>query len=88
MRAEKGNMTQEWLEAVADQIVEHCQKQSSGSLQSDCCAPVVRAGMDGYEHAVDARLPRIPERWADSPELREAWIIGYITELRNRFEKQ
>lgn len=26
-------MTQEWLEAVADQIVEHCQNHSSGSLQ-------------------------------------------------------
>jgi hypothetical protein len=44
------------------------------------------AGMDGHEYAMDARLPRIPDRWASSPELRESWITGYLTELRNRLE--
>lgn len=45
------------------------------------------AGLDGHDYALDARMPHIPERWA-SPDLREAWITGYLTELRNRLQAQ
>jgi len=43
------------------------------------------AHMEGYESARDARLPYISKRWS-SPDLRDAWITGYVTELRNRLE--
>ena len=46
-------MTQEWLEAVADQIVEHCEKHSSGSLQP--------AGSDAS--ASDSRIAKPKEQW-------------------------
>lgn len=48
-------------------------------------ARLADAGLDGHDYARDARLPRIPDRWG-SPQLRESWIIGYLTELRNRLE--
>lgn len=50
-------------------------------------ARLAEAGLDGHDYALDARLPHIPERWA-SPDLREAWITGYLTELRNRLSHQ
>lgn len=40
---------------------------------------------EGHEAARCASLPNIPDRWS-APELRSAWIAGYLTELRNRLE--
>lgn len=47
---------------------------------------LAEAGLDGYDYARNSKLPRIPERWLSSPELRSVWITGYLTELRNRLE--
>lgn len=48
-------------------------------------ARMSEACLEGHEYALDARLPNIPERWG-SPNLRDSWITGYLTELRNRLE--
>ena len=44
------------------------------------------AGLSGCDYAINTRLPSIPERW-HKPELRDAWITGYLTEIRNRLER-
>lgn len=46
---------------------------------------VVEARVSGCEYAQNAMLPRIPDRW-NTPELRGAWISGYLAELRDRLE--
>jgi len=50
-------------------------------------AQLSEACLEGHEYALSENLPRISERWA-SPELRDSWITGYLTELRNRLEAQ
>lgn len=64
-------------------------KESQGSVLDPArfsrMSIVADAGFSGYEYAQEARLPRIPERW-DRPDLKDAWIGGYLTELRNRLE--
>lgn len=43
------------------------------------------ACMAGAEAAQEMRLPRISERWS-RPDLRDAWLHGFATEMRNRME--
>lgn len=44
---------------------------------SDAC-------MSGDEYASEMQLPIIPEKWNNTPELRESWITGFLVGIRNR----
>lgn len=46
------------------------------------------AFMSGCDYALNAHLPLMPDKWRPTRRYKQAWIDGYLNELRNRLENE